>query len=168
MQEWIEWVRLHPVETMVVVFGVARLALKYIPAETTNPVLQVIREIAKIISMAAPPDQPAMEKAAEKVVDNKLADRMTGAGEDNLVGRRARSRMLRRHFRKIAHEGDLDISLLDDDDIDEAIERAESQHAAQVGGPVMDFLSWAMANKEAILAIFQIILSFTGERPVRK
>lgn len=178
MQVWIEWLKANP-EAVLYAFLISRAIVKYTPTEIDNKIfaaiLGPIRELAKVIGIVIPTDEPEVEKVIGKVIGDKppipigiITDFKTGevVPQDSRVkvdyistGGAVRGRpLLRTMVRRIAARNGLDASKLTDSQIDEVI--AEATHNA---GPIKDLLSWIFANPETILAIIKVLLMVFAE-----
>lgn len=179
------WVQTHPAEVLAILGAVAyaaRLIVKYNPAPPPGSFIAFVVDVCKFLGTVIPnnPNDPALKQAAEKAVDAKIEEpiqaravgviRTVATGKllepEPLLGRRRDRSLLRRRFRAIARRNGLDISELDDAAIEEAIHRAEFEHAGQMGGPIKDFFQWVIDNPDKVLAALKLILSLVAAEEV--
>lgn len=175
--EMISWAQANPEKVIAFLGSVAlaaRAIVKYVPNPTPGTVMYYVVEVCKFLGTVIPtnkvdhapkpvtatvgtirdistgvvltPDQPRTFNTASFT----LAD--TSEGRDRPF--------LRRRIRAIAKRNGVDISEMDDADIDAVISRARAKAGEK--GPIRDFLAWIVANPQIIL---QILMLFMGDKP---
>lgn len=176
MEVW-NWVKLHWIEIGVAVgylVAFARIVVSWTPSPKDDSVLESIVAFVRKFTLTIPPpaSPPSPEVGREKAINSApdgsavRVPLMPAPAFLETMGLGARDRPLRCRVRRLAKLNGLDISELEDAEIDEAIEQAKGKWAiaardALPRGPIAEFFAWLVANPEVILAILRL---FTMDR----
>lgn len=175
--EMISWAQANPEKVIAFLGSVAlaaRAIVKYVPNPTPGTLMYYVVEVCKFLGTVIPTDKVDHAPKPIAATVGTIRELSTGLplppdaprtfttasfSQAEVYGDRERP-FLRRRIRAIAKRNGVDISEMDDADIDAVISRARTKAGEK--GPIRDFLAWIVANPQIIL---QILMLFMGDKP---